>query len=221
MSYKVPIRKIEHINHNVLHIITEKPADYKFTPGQATEVSIDKKGWVDKKRPFTFTSLPEHDELEFTIKVYPSHDGVTEQLESLAVGDHLHIGEPWGAIQYKGEGTFIAGGAGVTPFIAILKHLKRSNQLAGNRMFFSNKEERDIIYKHNIQTWLGNDLNLILSEEKHSAFDHGHIDKSYLEAKNLDVSKPVYLCGPPSMMESVKADLFAMGLPEGQLVEEE
>ncbi|WP_370104828.1 hypothetical protein [Winogradskyella sp.] len=81
MAHKISIQHIEHINHNVLRIVTDKPENYSFSPGQATELSIAKADWSDKKRPFTFTSLPEDDTLEFTIKVYPSHNGVTEQLE--------------------------------------------------------------------------------------------------------------------------------------------
>ncbi|NJX15074.1 FAD-binding oxidoreductase [Tamlana crocina] len=221
MEHKVTLRKIEHVNHNVLHLVTDKPKGYQFTPGQATELSIDKPGWADKKRPFTFTNLPEDKELEFTIKIYPSHNGVTEQLEKLQVGDQLLIGDAWGAIQYKGKGAFIAGGAGVTPFISILKDLKQKGELQGNQLFFSNNEERDFINKNNLEAWLGNDLHLILSEEEHSDYAHGFIDKAFLEKHNLEVSRPVYLCGPPPMMEAVEADLYKMGLPKSHLVVEE
>ena len=221
MEHKVTLKKIEHINHNVLHLVVDKPKNYQFTPGQATEVSIDKGEWKDKKRPFTFTSLPEDKELEFTIKVYPSHDGVTEQLENLKVGDHLLIGDAWGAIHYKGTGSFIAGGAGVTPFIAILKDLKQKGELEGNRLFFSNHKERDIIYKNNLQAWLGDNLHLTLSDEKHDDFDHGRIDKDYLQKHKLEPTEPVYLCGPPPMMDALQSDLYEMGVPKSQLVTEE
>ena len=54
----VKIKSIESINHNVLQLVTEKPADYSFEPGQATEISINQDNWKDKTRPFTFTNLP-------------------------------------------------------------------------------------------------------------------------------------------------------------------
>lgn len=221
MEHRILLKSIEHINHNVVRLVTDKPKDYTFTPGQATELSIDKENWNNKKRPFTFTSLPDDDELEFTIKIYPSHDGVTEQIEKLNVGDHLLIGDAWGAINYKGKGTFIAGGAGVTPFIAILKDLNRKGELSGNKMFFGNDEEKDIIYKKNLQEWLDDDLNLILSKENSNGFDHGKIEKEYLKKHGLETTRPVYLCGPPPMMEAVTADLYALGLPKSQLVTEE
>lgn len=221
MEHKVKLRKIEQVTHNVLHLVTDKPNGYSFSPGQATEVAIDKESFREKKRPFTFTSLPDDNELEFTIKVYPSHDGVTKQLEQLKVGDQLLIGNAWGAIQYKGEGAFIAGGAGVTPFIAILKDLKQKGKLEGNQLFFANHEEKDIIYKKNLEAWLGKELHLTLSDQKHNTYNYGHINKSHLEKHNLEVTKPVYLCGPPSMMEAIKSDLYEMGLPKSQLITED
>lgn len=221
MDYKVTLQEIEHINHNVLHLITNKPKEYSFKPGQATNMAIDKDGLRNEKRPFTFTSLPEDDYLEFTIKVYPSHNGVTEKLEELNVGEKLIIESPWGAITYKGKGSFIAGGAGVTPFIAILKDLRYKGELSGNKLFFSNKEERDIIYKNNLEAWLGNDLYLTLSDQSHKDYAHGHIDKSFLNKNNLEVTRPVYLCGPPEMMKDVKAELYALGLSKSNLVTED
>jgi ferredoxin-NADP reductase len=86
--------------------------------------------------------LNEWDHLEFTIKIYSDHDGVTNQLGQLKVGDELLLHDVWGAIQYKGEGTFIAGGAGVTPFIAIFRQLQKDKKLGNNKLIFSNRTHR-------------------------------------------------------------------------------
>ncbi|MBC2840534.1 flavodoxin reductase [Robiginitalea sp. SC105] len=222
MDHTITIRKIEPVTHDVLRIVADKPAGYAFEPGQATELSIKKEGIPEEKRPFTFTSLPGDTELEFTIKMYPSHDGMTENLGELETGDSLAIGDSWGAIKYDGPGAFIAGGAGITPFIAILKDLKRQGKLAGHKLFFGNKSERDIIYQKNLRAWLGDDFYNILSEEDHPDFPQGYINREFLSEKNLDAGagKKVYLCGPPAMMDAVEADLFAMGISRSQLVME-
>ncbi|MBT8325931.1 MAG: flavodoxin reductase [Bacteroidia bacterium] len=221
MKHLIQINKIENVTHNVLRIVTNKPRNYKFTPGQATELAINTPELKDKKRPFTFTSLPEEDELEFTIKVYEAHEGVTDQLDDLNVGDELILGDAWGAISYKGPGTFIAGGAGITPFIAILKSLRFQGKLAGSKLFFGNKTENDIIYRKNLEVWLGSDLHLALSKDNHKDFHHGYIDKALLKNHNINLSNYVYLCGPPAMMESVTAQLYEMGLPKDRLVMED
>ena len=80
--------------------------------------------------------------LEFTIKTYNDHNGVTNELPKLKAGDELIIREVWGAIAYKGEGYFIAGGAGITPFISILRQLKKENQLNNNKLFFQIKLQK-------------------------------------------------------------------------------
>jgi hypothetical protein len=221
MSHKVKIQEIGFITHNVLQIQTQKPADYNFTPGQATEVALDKEGWRDEKRPFTFTSLPGDGYLQFTIKVYPKHDGVTDMLQTLEQGDNLLLEDPWGAISFQGPGVFIAGGAGVTPFIAIIKELAQKNELSGIKLLFGNKRERDIILQSQFERWLGKDFINILSDEHSSKFSHGHIDTEFLKEHINSTDGKFYLCGPPPMMKSLQSDLQELGISKGQLVAED
>ena len=114
MQHSLTILNIWKVTHNVRRYALEKPKGYIFKPGQATDVSIDRDGYRDRKNPFTFTALNDWDYLEFTIKSYFDHDGVTKALWELSPGDRLIVREPWGTITYKGPGTFLAGGAGVT-----------------------------------------------------------------------------------------------------------
>lgn len=220
-EHKVKIKEIRFINHDVLHVETEKPENYLYKPGQATHVRIDKEGWRDKKGAFTFTNLPDEAYLEFTIKSYPSHDGVTEQMAKLKPGDTLILEEVYGAIEYKGKGVFIAGGAGITPFIAIFKDLQNKKELEGNTLIFANKEKRDIIMKDKFNSMLSDDFLNILSEEKTEKHAHGEIDQEFLKEHISDYSQFFYLCGPPEMMDSVKDDLFALGVEESQIVQED
>ncbi len=61
----VEIKSIKFITHDVLQIVTGKPDDANFVSGQATEIFIDKEGWRNEGRPFTFTCLPSDDILSF------------------------------------------------------------------------------------------------------------------------------------------------------------
>ncbi|MEK7202691.1 MAG: FAD-binding oxidoreductase, partial [Patescibacteria group bacterium] len=132
MPYSVKILMTEFVTRDVKRFITEKPAGFVYTPGQATDVAVNLPELKDKTRPFTFTSLNSDLVLEFTIKSYPDHDGVTKKLHELKPGDELLISDPWGTIHYKDRGVFIAGGAGITPFIAIFRDLYQKGKLAGN-----------------------------------------------------------------------------------------
>ena len=129
MDYIVKILEIKQAASQVKCFRIEKPVGYVFSPGQATDVSINKPGFEEQTRPFTFTALNQETYLEFTIKRYPDHHGVTDQLHQLKSGDELIIRDVWGAIEYNGPGYFIAGGAGITPFIAILRSLHKEKKI--------------------------------------------------------------------------------------------
>lgn len=210
MSHKVNILNTEKVTHDVVQLTVEKPDGYEFESGQATEISIDKDKWRDEKRPFTFTSLNEDEHLEFVIKIYTDHDGVTEQIGKLKKGDSLLIDDPWGTIQYDGEGVFLAGGAGVTPFIAIFRDLHKKGEVGDNKLIFSNSTDRDIILRDEFEDILGdNFINVITDEptDDHIFLD-GYIDKEFLDSKISDFDQAFYVCGPgpfnDSMMEYLK-----------------
>lgn len=221
MEERVRIFSIGLITRDVLQIFATKPGNWQFIPGQATEISIDRKGWENERRPFTFTSLPDDDFLQFTIKTYPSHRGVTNELLTLRKNDHLILHDVFGAIAYRGEGTFIAGGAGVTPFISILRDLRFKNEKGNSRLLFSNKVRDDIILKYEFERMLGANFINTLTEEKTDEYLFGHINRDFLEKNVSDFSKPVYLCGPPDMMTAIEGYLSELNFDMKLLVKEE
>lgn len=220
MEQAVKIISTEHLTHDVLRIVVEKPKDLTFEPGQATDVSINKAGWKEELRPFTFTSLPAEDYLEFTIKTYPSHNGVTQELLSVAPGDELMLHDVYGAITYQGEGIFLAGGAGVTPFIAIFKELEENNRIGQNKLIFANKTQADIIHESKFNALLGDNFVNVLSEEERDGFEHGYITAELIK-KHIDQNTNYfYLCGPEPMMEAIEKHLSSLGVAEGAIVKE-
>jgi hypothetical protein len=221
MTHTVRILSVSDVTHNVRRLRVEKPEGYAFVPGQATEVAIDHDRWREEKRPFTFTSLNHWPDLEFTIKIYPDHGGVTEQIGRLEEGDRLIIDEPWGAIEYRGKGCFIAGGAGVTPFIAIIRDLKEKGELAGNMLIFSNLTERDIILRSEFEAADGLECLFLVTDQPDSPLASGMIDKSFLQTHIGDFDQEFYVCGPPKMVEEISRDLEELGAKPDAITFEE
>jgi len=220
-EHVVKILKTEYVTHNVKRFKVSKPDSYKYKPGQATDVVINLPEWKEERRPFTFTSLNEWDHLEFTIKIYNDHNGVTNKLGTLHEGDELILHDIWGTIHYKGEGVFIAGGAGITPFIAIFRQLQEDGKLGNNELIFSNRTSKDIILKDEFEKMLnGNFINTI-TQEKTEKYDNKKIDESYLKEKIKDFSQYFYICGPDAMIESVKEQLMNLGADEEKIVMEQ
>jgi ferredoxin-NADP reductase len=208
----VAILAVTRLTHNVRRYTLEKPEGFSFEPGQATEVSIDKDGWREKKSPFTFTALAEWDTLEFTIKSYFDHEGVTKALWSLVPGDRLLLRDVWGTITYNGPGTFIAGGAGVTPFIAILRRLHADGALAGHRLIVSNRTEKDIILRAEFEAMAGLEILWTLTDDPvATGVEHARIDEEFLRRHVHDISQNFYLCGPDRMVKDLRAALGGLG----------
>ncbi|WP_417309185.1 FAD-binding oxidoreductase [Devosia sp.] len=224
MSDSVKILKIEPVTHNVRRYVVERPEGYSFEPGQATELSLDEDGWRDKKHPFTFTEPSADGPLEFTIKSYfnTDGDGMTERLWSYEPGQSLILRDPWGTITYKGPGTFIAGGAGVTPFIAILRKLHRDGQLAGHRLIASHGTEEDIILREEFEAMDGLDCTWTLTNDpKADGVQHARVDEGFLRKHLHDVSQHFYLCGPDDMVKDLRDALEGLGAETDTLTFEE
>ena len=220
-EHHVKIETMNFITHDVLQIVTEKPPQFTFVPGQAADVTINKKGWQEEKRPFTFTSLPDNNYLEFIIKTYPSHKGVTNELLHLIRNEELIVHEVFGTIGYKGEGVFIAGGAGVTPFISIFRDLRSKHALGNNTLLFANKTKADIILEKELQEMLGNNFINILSAEEADGYAYGMITKDLIAAHRDGPNTLFYLCGPPPMMKAVEKSLASLRIPKKSIFKEE
>lgn len=222
MSYRLTLKETTPVTHDVNRLVFDKPKGFTFTPGQATELSLDRDGWREEGRPFTFTSFPEDDFLEFTIKSYPEHDGVTEQIGMLKPGDTVLISDAWGAIEDKGPGTFIAGGAGITPFIPILrKRIKTGQGVAGCHLIFSNATEKDIILRDEWEEAAGLYTTWVVTEEEVPGLHNRQIDADFLREKVADTNKMAYVCGPDKMVEEVVKALKEIGVPDDKIVTEE
>jgi ferredoxin-NADP reductase len=135
--------------------------------------------------------------------------------------DELILHDVFGALTYRGKGAFIAGGAGITPFISIFRYLKSIMEVDGNKLIFANKTKGDIILKNEFESLLGNNFINILSEEKTDKYAYGMISESFLKTQIDSSCKNVYVCGPPPMMEAIEKQLSRIGVDKKVIVVEE
>jgi cytochrome-b5 reductase len=210
----------EFVTHDVQRLLLTRPDDLDWQPGQGIELTIDQDQWRDLGRPFTPTSLLEDRILELTIKRYPESDGVTEALHGLDPGAGLLVSEPFGTITYRGPGTFIAAGTGVTPFLAILRRLAKDGSLAGHHLLLSNKSEQDVICERELAHYLGDDLVLTFTREHETGQQGRRIDAAFLDANIVDRDGYFYVCGPDAFVEAMNDALLTLGIHPDKLVYE-
>ena len=211
-KFIVKVLEVQKITHDVLSIKLEKPNGYEYTAGQGAEIAINKENWDKETRPFTLTSIPSDSYLEFTIKAYPSHNGVTNELLNLKVDDEIILSKPWNSYSYKGEGVFIAGGTGITPFLSMLRQLKEDGKVGGNKLYFGNKTEEDIIHKDEFTSILNSNFINVLSDEDNTNYEKGYITKEFIEKHNINKATYFYICGPRPMTKSVVDALTELGV---------
>lgn len=218
MTHTLTLRTIEPVTHNTHHLIFERPECFEFVPGQAIEMKLQKDGWRDEGRPFTPVSLPGEDTLEFVIKSYPDHNGVTEQIAGMQPGDEVTIDGPFGKMRDRGPGVFIAGGAGITPMIALLrKRLADNGTLDGSTLVFSNRTEADIIWRDKLSAMPGLTVAYVVTEGPGKTVPKRELNRDYLR-QFIEPGTLCYLCGPPPMMDAVQSELDALGVDPGDLV---
>ncbi|WP_411825534.1 flavodoxin reductase [Luteolibacter sp. AS25] len=223
MKEKVKILTIAKDTFETLIIVTEKPEGYQFYPGQATHVAISKPGWEEEDRPFTFSSLPEDPCLQFTIKTYPERDGVTDEMTNLSPGDELIIEKAAGAIRYQGSGVFIAGGAGITPFLAIFRDLHSKGDLGGNSLLYSNSHPDEAICAAELKTRLGSNCRFFVTEGESGPFENGQIDHDILfeEVAKHPYGTYYYICGTSEMTKEIVHILEELGISPAFIITEE
>ena len=212
MDHQVRILSKTPLNHNVIQFRLERPENYSFTAGQAIELTVEE----PKKYgpgPFTFTALDSKPYLELMIKIYEDHQGLTSALAQKKDGEQITIGDPWDSFVNKGPGVFIAGGAGITPFVALLRKMKFDGNIGNSQLLFFNKTHGDIFLRDELTNLLGSQYVNILTRDENGS-PKGKLDEKILAKYITDFSQPFYICGPPGFIETAQLLLPKLGAKE-------
>ncbi|HJU35047.1 MAG TPA: Rieske 2Fe-2S domain-containing protein [Nitrososphaera sp.] len=125
---------------------------------------------------------------------------------------------------------FLSGGIGVTPFRSMIKFATDRQLPIKIIMFDSNRNEQNILYKHEFDSWTTQNKNFkviytVTDEEEtvniNWSGEHGRIDKSMLERHLTkdDIDNGIfYICGPPGMLKAMQELLERdLQIPKGRL----
>ena len=198
------IKSIDRLTHDVLRIITEKPIDIQFEHGKAVKISINKIDCKEKEISSNSTNLPKNTVLEFSIKNYPKKCGISNEFFNLIADDDYIVHHVLGTIIYKGEGVFIAGGAGTTPFISVVNNLTTKNGIVRNKKIWANKTKADILKENDFQALLREAFFNLLSDEDLEGYNRGRITEEFLKEIIADFSQQFYICGPSTRLKALE-----------------
>lgn len=201
--FNLKIISKQEVAKNVFKFRLEKPTDFVYTPNQVVTAGASS----DKRGMFTLTSCVNDDFLELIIKIYIDYHGVTEGISLLKEGDNFVAANPFGGMHDDNDILFIAGGSGITPFIAHLRNFESNNSYC---LASYNKQE-DVIEKDYIDS--RSNCKFFLSNEKIDGYEYGRINKGVIEEvlkiKKFDYA---YVCGPPAFENAMIVLLEELGL---------
>jgi len=216
--FKTTLLMSSFVTPDTRSFILSRPDDFDWTPGHGVKLSFSDPEWdVPKGRPFTPTGRVDDKVLEFVIKRYSAHHGFTEKFHDLKPGKEIMMSRPFGTIEYKGKGTFIAAGAGITPFLAIFRDLDGKRELQGNNLIYSNKTPADVICESELRYYFGDRSIFTCTREQCYGYSDERVDFDFLKEEIANLDQQFYVCGPPPFVKDVKRILAELGADSAAL----
>jgi predicted ferric reductase len=145
-------------------------------------------------------------------------------------GDTAAIHGPFGRFSYalhpqERDLVFLAGGIGITPLMAMLRHMRDTRDTRSVTLLYANRREDQIVFRQELEEiaagqWLNLQLVHVLSRpEGHWSGESGHIDQEKIEkfcGSNLQ-EKVFYICGPLRLSKTLISTLRNMGVPDKRI----
>ena len=213
--------------HNVWTINLAPPEGeslYEYLPGQFHFITFYRgRGLPVEEHHWTISSSPTQGaSVSSTIK---ESGDFTKTIGLTKPGDTALVQGPFGRFSYvlhprDRDFVFIAGGIGITPLRAMLRHMRDTGMDAEVLLLYASRTERDIVFREELaamETGRRPHLRVvhILSRpEPGWTGETGHVDREKIErfAGNTLVGKAFYICGPPAMSAEVIKVLRARGV---------
>jgi ferredoxin-NADP reductase/Fe-S-cluster-containing hydrogenase component 2 len=201
---------------------------FHYLPGQFLTLDIQPRG-IPTRRSYTIASTPTwRDRIEITVK-REEHGLVSGWLhDELKPGDSLNLLAPNGTFVFTGDSApsivLIGGGVGMTPLMSVARYLTDSQWPGDIHMLLSFRGLGDYLFREEVDSLQARNPNLKVTVTLSNPGDAlwsgptGRIDKAFLERTIANpAAQRVHLCGPPPMMEAVKAALKELGVPKAQI----
>jgi len=193
-THKGKVTKVTRLSPIIVEweITLDKPMD--FVKGQFIFIKVFQKGMEKAPHPF---SLSGGDGKKIYLTTKNSGDFTKQIYESLELNTRVSIDGPYGHMDFskgKKDQVWVAGGIGITPFIAYL----RNNQIDQSvEMFYSYRGDAGGVYKDFLENYQQNNKQF-----KVNLIDTDIMKPLDLKDYPLKMDSSVFMCGPAEMVEN-------------------
>jgi ferredoxin-NADP reductase len=207
----------------VRSIVFECPMWQGHMAGQHVDIRLTAEDGYQAQRSYSIASAPEDDHLTLTVERLEEGEVSPYLFDELAPGDELEMRGPIGRYFVWEAGTrrpllMIAGGSGVVPFRAMLRHRMTQDVGAPARLLYSSRTIDDVIYRDELTEFEdaeGVEVRLALTRGQPEGWDGfaRRVDAEILsEVAWTPPEKPsIYVCGPTGFVETVANFLVDLG----------
>ncbi len=200
-------------------------------PGQHVDVRLTAEDGYQAERSYSIASPPEEDQ-RVTLTVERLDDGeVSPYLtDELRAGDKMELRGPiggyfvWEALM-GGPLLLVAGGSGIVPLMAMIRHRAAVGSTIATRLLYSSRSSEDVIYRDELERLVRNTTMLevvqTLTRVQPPGWSgyHRRIDTEMLRevAWPLDQRPLTFICGPTPFVETAAASLVTLGYNPGHI----
>ena len=207
----------------------------QWTPhraGQYYDLRLTAPDGYQTERSYSIASPPEQTgEIAFTVELINGGEVSGYLYEGVAVGDELEVRGPiggyfvWPVDGVAASLLLVAGGSGVVPLMAMLRHRQRAGLANPVVLLFSVRSPDEFIYQHELEALAQTDptFTLLLTYTRRVPVGwvgyRRRLDAAMLAEARGYLSGPpqCYVCGPTGLVEEAATLLQAQGLPDNAI----
>ena len=223
----------------VKHIVQETPRAKTFTlalpqwrphlPGQHYDVRLTAEDGYQAQRSYSVASPPaQAGEIELTVDLIEDGEVSPYLHESVGIGDPLEVRGPiggyfvWGSELVELPLLLVAGGSGIVPLMAMLRHRAGIGANYRTAVLYSARSPEETIYREELERIAqmpaqGADVRFTFTRHSPPAWAgyRRRIDRAMLMdvLSGFAVQPQCFICGPDALVEQVANTLVDLGLP--------
>jgi ferredoxin-NADP reductase len=206
------------------------PAWDGHRPGQHVDIRLTADDGYSVERSYSIGSEPERGaEIDLTVERIDDGEVSPFLHDVIEVGDRFEVRGPiggyfvWEAIAEMDVAPLllVAGGSGVVPLMAMIRHRARAGARNPATLLFSSRHSEEIIYRAELDELAARGDGLTVVHTLTRSQPQGwtgyarRIDRAMLAEvlERIGMSARTYICGPTALVESAADSLVRLGLP--------
>ena len=218
------VSKIIDETPRVKSLVLDVPGWPRHRAGQHVDVRLTAEDGYQAQRSYSVASAPESAHVVLTVERLEEGEVSSYLAADVQPGDRLELRGPIGGyfvwtVAIGGPLFLVAGGSGIVPLMAMLRHRAAAKSTIPAVLLYSARTFNDIIYRQELDGMAARNDGLrvayTLTRRQPPGWSGGarRIDGRMLESIGLPASaRPrIFICGPTSLVEAVAQSLSALG----------